>query len=114
MTDYPVTRGYRILGDRKPERQLSTSYLQHSSEGSRLLAELWHRAPIEGANCVGREDEFSGDELPTDREAELMCASCPLANLCRDYAKVAHPAWGIFGGIVHGRVLQEAMKDAED
>ena len=112
MTDN--IRGYRVLGEAPKVRELSTGYLQQSRDSSVLLKELWDRAPKEGANCVGREDEFSGDDLPTDREAQLLCSGCPLLSLCREYAESAHPAWGLFGGRVYGRNLEEAMKDDEE
>ena len=114
MTDHSSIRGFRIVGDAPKQRELSMGYLQQSSEASRLLQELWYRAPIEGANCVGRTEEFSGDELPSDREAALLCAGCPLAKICAQYAEVAHPAWGVLGGKVYGRNLAEAMKDDEE
>lgn len=114
MTDHSSVRGYRIVGDAPKQRELSFGYLQHSSEASRLLQELWSRAPVEGANCVGRTEEFSGDELPTDREAALLCAGCPLSSLCREYAESAHPAWGVLGGKVYGRNLAEAMKEESE
>lgn len=86
-------------------------YLQQSPKAAKLLRELWDRAPKEGANCVGAPEKWTSDELPTDREAALACASCPLLDLCREYAETAHPAWGVWGGKVYGRNLEAAMKD---
>lgn len=105
-------RGYRVLGDRPKDRQLSLGYLQQDGRSAKLLAELRTRAVTEGANCVGRAEEFSGEELPSDREAQLMCSSCPLYSLCEQYRETAHPAWGVWGGHVKGRKLKEMMDDA--
>lgn len=104
-------RGYRIVGDRPKDRSLSMDYLQQSAKASKLLRELWDRAPKEGANCVGEPEKWTSDELPTDREAQIMCAGCPLMDICREYAETAHPAWGTWGGKVYGRNLEAAMKD---
>lgn len=106
-----TVKGYRILGDRPKSRELSYDYLQQSAKASKLLRELWDRAPKEGANCVGKPEEWTSDELPTDREAALACASCPLLDLCREYAETAHPAWGQWGGKVYGRNLKAAMDE---
>ena len=104
--------GYRTLGDPpKPDRMLSTAYLQQTSRASKLLRELWHRAPIEGAPCVGKAEQWTSDDLPTDREAQLACSSCPVFDLCKEYTEEAHPAWGLWAGTVRGRALKEAMED---
>lgn len=110
----PVIRGYRTLGDpAKPDRMLSTAYLQQTSRASKLLRELWHRAPIEGAPCVGKAEQWTSDDLPTDREAQMMCGQCDIVELCRQYAEEAHPAWGVYGGRVFGRNLKERMDEDE-
>lgn len=111
MTDY--IPGSRPRGDRPKERSLSMDYLQQTSKASNLLAELWRRAPQEGAPCVGRA-EWTADELPTDREAQLACAPCPLISLCEEYRQAAHPSWGIWAGKVQGRNLQAAMEEGDD
>lgn len=105
--------GYRPQGDRPKQRSLSMDYLQQTSKASNLLAELWRRAPEEGAPCVGKA-EWTADELPTDKEAQIMCAPCPVRDLCGEYAKEAHPAWGVLGGKVYGRNLAAAMREGED
>lgn len=108
----PVIKGYRTVGDPpKPSRELSMGYLQQSSRASKLLKELWDRAPIEGAPCVGNADKWTSDDLPSDREAQLMCSPCPLASLCAEYRDEAHPAIGVWSGVVKGRNLLEAMRD---
>lgn len=51
----------------------------------------------ETPNCEDREDEFI-DNVAPDADAEAMCAGCPLLQLCRNYAELATPAVGIWGG----------------
>lgn len=91
-------------------------YLQQDRNAANLLRELWETAPKEGAPCVGNEEQFAGEDLPTDKEAALMCATCPAKTrkVCSDYTKAAHPAWGVFDGRVFGRKLEEAMRDDEE
>lgn len=101
-------RGYRILGDRPKQRELSTDYLRQTSKASKLLADLW---ATEDKNCSGREEEFSGDVFPSDDRAAMMCAGCSQFMKCQEYAQEAHPAWGIFAGKIHGKQLAEAMKE---
>lgn len=83
-------------------------YLQQTSRAAKLLSVLWS-APEK--NCTTDPDKWTSDELPTDREAQLMCSGCPLLVHCQEYADEAHPAWGVFGGRVYGRRLAEAMKE---
>lgn len=101
-------KGYRPQAERPKERQLSYDYMLQSEKASRTLQLLW-KTP--GKNCEGRMEEYSGDEFPTDRQAERLCAGCPARALCETYATEAHPAWGLWGGKVRGRKLKEAMED---
>ena len=111
MTDYPSVRGYRIVGDPvKPQRELSTAYLQLRPEASHALKKLWDEAPKKGALCLNREEEFRGDKLMTDAVAQLECVQCPVLDLCRKTAEAQHPAWGTWGGNVYGRALEEIEK----
>lgn len=88
-------------------------YLQQSPKASRLLVELWQRVSEENAPCVGKA-EWTADELPTDREAQVLCAPCPLLALCGEYAREAHVSFGVWGGTVRGRNLLAAMGEGED
>lgn len=102
-------RGYRPLADRPKEKGGSLEYLRlPSAEARKLLDELW-KSP--DRNCEGRGEEFSGDDLPSDEEAQLMCAGCDVLDKCREYAAEARPSWGIWAGKVQGRKLKEAMED---
>lgn len=46
-----------------------------------------------------------GYPLPTARQAEALCAPCPLLEMCRSTAKHRQPHWGVQGGItwIQGR-----------
>lgn len=101
-------RGYRPLADRPKDRQLSMDYIMQTGPATKLLKILWDSPE---KNCAGREEEFSGDELPTDAEAQLLCAGCDVLDKCREYAAEARPAWGTWGSTVYGRGLEEAMRD---
>jgi len=101
-------RGYRPLADRPKDRNLSMDYIMQTGPATKLLKILWDSPD---KNCAGREEEFSGDELPTDAEAQLMCVGCPQMQTCSEYRDEAHPSWGVWGGKVQGRKLEEAMRD---
>lgn len=101
-------RGYRPVGDRPRERQLALEYLQQTPRAAKLLKVLWETP---NKNCEGKTEEFSGEELQTDREAALACAGCAALKVCAEYRDEAHPAWGTWGSTVKGRNLQAAMQD---
>lgn len=63
-------------------------------------------------NCYGKSALYSNYDdpknlggVPTDEEAQLMCAGCPLMKLCKTYGTTARPAFGIWGGKLYGREL---------
>lgn len=118
MAEYQSIPGYRINQESpKPERTLSIEYLKQSPEASRLNIELWRAAMTlddDGnpqGKCYGKQAEYSSDDLPTDRQAQIMCGDCKVFELCRKYAEVERPAWGVYAGRVYGRKLQESMRD---
>lgn len=101
-----------MVGDQKPDRQLSYDYLKLNSEAARALTALRESVRKRGANCKGRENEFSGDTLMSPRDAQLECAGCPSFEACDFFKKVAHPAWGTWAGEVRGRgVMEEVESD---
>lgn len=104
-------RGYRIREVRKPDRELSYTYLQLSHEGAQAQTNLRESVAKNGANCVGKEEQFSGDTLPSARDASLMCASCPSFNACEVFLKLGRPAYGVFSGQVIGRGLMEDIEE---
>lgn len=109
-----VIKGYRIVGDRPKDRQLSYTYMQQDGKSAKLLTILRTEAVKQGANCVGKPEQWTGDELPTDREAQMMCAGCGVAKQCAEYRDAAHPAWGVWSSEVRGRKLQTAMGEGEE
>lgn len=113
MANEPSIRGYRIIGDRPKDRSLSYDYLKQSHTAAKLLTVLRSEAVKQGANCLGNPEKWTGEELPTDREAQLACASCPVIQQCEQYREAAHPAWGNWAGVVKGRNLQKAMQEGE-
>lgn len=103
-------RGYRIVGDVKQDRQLSLNYLLLKPEASHALDKLRRKVDEEerkkdqgrgkGIPCVANPEGFSGDNLISERDAQLACSGCPALKLCRTYADVARPAHGVYGGRV--------------
>lgn len=110
MADETI-RGYRVVGDRPRDRSLSYTYLQQDGKSAKLLTVLRTEAVKKGSNCLGKPEQWTSDELPSDKDAQLMCASCPVFDLCKQYKEAAHPAWGVWAGEVKGRKLKEAMED---
>lgn len=104
-------RGYRIREVRKPDRELSYTYLQLSHDGAQAQTNLRESVAKNGANCVDKEEQFSGDELPSARDASLMCASCPSFNACEIYARLGRPAWGVHHGQVYGKGIMETVEE---
>lgn len=94
-------------------RGQSIEYLRLTTQGAHALQRL--RDSIEqrkkrglvNANCLGREDEFMGDPLPSDEQAQRLCTGCPVFKLCEEYRNVAKPAYGVYAGVVRGRSLEE-------
>lgn len=110
MTDPSPVRGYRVLADRKVEKQYSVNNLLLGHAEAKALKNLNDKVTAEemkkergegrGVPCVGRAEEFSGDNLLSERDAELSCYSCPAMKLCSEYFLIARPAHGIYGGKV--------------
>lgn len=115
MSDYPVVRGYKIVGDPpKPDKQISTEYLRLKPEAAHARAALLKSQRENGANCTDKHEFFSGDTLPSDREAVLACAGCKSWTACDIFKKLGHPSWGVWAGEVRGRGLMESLEDEED
>ncbi len=104
-------RGYKIEGDPHAVRELSYEYLKLKPEASRAKEALDIAVRDKGANCLGREDDFSGETLPSDREADALCLGCPSKPECKIYAMLARPAWGVHNGHVYGRDLEDIEND---
>lgn len=90
-----------------PAKPHPTDYLKMKKGSQHPLERLYEARDEVGSNCQGREVDFIDyDEPPTDAKARVMCNGCPVFDLCESYAKVGHPAWGVWAGRVHGRELQ--------
>ena len=123
MTEQSI-RGYRIYGDVKPEKHQSTDYLRMGHEAARAHRELREAVIEDGAPCQADPDAWTPDELPTDREAAIMCATCPFVKMlegrkaegvrmkCRRFADAPeNHAYGVLDGRVFGRSLERALRD---
>lgn len=45
-------------------------------------------------------------------EAQVLCASCPLLEACRERARITKPVWGVYGGEVwrDGKIVRRQNK----
>ena len=103
--------GYRVLGEPPKNRSLSYDYLQLGHEAARAEAHLRQAVTERGANCVGKEEFFSGETLPSERDAALACAGCPAFRECEVFLKLGGPGWGLWAGRVVGRGLMEDIEN---
>ena len=108
--NYPSIRGFRVGTDApKPSRELRMDYLKLSDHAAKALRNLRIKAngtATSGkANCLNKPEEFS-DSLPTDDQAELLCAGCDAFKECDIYRIVGKPAHGVYAGKVVGRSLE--------
>lgn len=109
MVDLNPVRGYKVLADRKVEKQYSVNNLLLGHAEAKALKNLTDKVTAEemkkergegkGVPCVGRAEEFSGDNLLSDRDAQLACAGCPSFKECDIFRIVGRPSHGIFAGI---------------
>lgn len=103
----PAIKGYRIGTEApKPDRQLKIDYLMLTDHAAHALRDLRKSVRDNGAKCLNRPEDFS-DSLPTDGEAEVLCAGCPSFAACDIYRIVAKPSFGVHAGKVSGRSLED-------
>lgn len=121
-------QGYRPGTERTPSKTYSTRHLELKPTAAKaqadLYKEVWSAMDAYAVGkgkpvpCVLDPEPFTNDDVPnlTDREAQMMCAGCPLATkrACGVYAEVAHPAWGVHDGRVYGRALDAAMREEDE
>lgn len=100
-------RGYRINSTQPIEKELKVDYLRLKTVAAHALQKLQRKVLESGANCVGREDEFTGNILPTDEQAERMCVGCPARQECAIFLEIGRPAYGVWAGKVRGRDLAD-------
>lgn len=106
MVDLTPVRGYKVLADRKVEKQYSVNNLLLGHAEAKALKNLTDKVTAEemkkergegkGVPCVGRAEEFSGDNLLSERDAQLACYSCPALKECDIFRIVARPSHGIW------------------
>lgn len=109
MVDLTPVRGYKVLADRKVEKQYSVNNLlltKTEAEAYSVLNKAVGKAELakergegKGVPCVDRPDDFSGDNLLSERDAQLACAGCPVFAQCDIVRIVARPAHGIYAGV---------------
>lgn len=115
MTD--VIRGYKPLPDRKIEKQYSVNNITLNHAEAKALKNLTDKVTAEemkkergqgkGVPCVGRFEEFSGDDLMSERDAQLACSSCKAFKECDIFRIVARPSHGVFAGVRKNMVIPE-------
>jgi len=55
--------------------------------------------------CDGKSglySDYGDDSVPTQEDAELMCAGCPLLKQCEAFARLERPTHGVWAGQVYG------------
>jgi len=56
--------------------------------------------------CEDNPDKWTGEPV-TEGRAKMLCANCPLIDLCDDYATKAKETWGVWGGKPRFKVFEE-------
>lgn len=60
---------------------------------------------LENAACAGKEDLFTLEardlRAGTRRQLRAICAACPVAAICHEYAQAIKPTCGMFAGVVY-------------
>lgn len=100
--------GSRPGTERKAPKVYSLASLMSKPGEAADLAALYKGVAEKGANCEEDPDKWTGDDLPTAREAQAMCAGCECLNLCRTYAENNKPSHGVWAGKVYDEMGEEA------
>lgn len=104
------------------KRSVPWNLLRPRPEASSVFDEFNEALKVTNVPCRGRAAEFteysdpraayaSDNEgrapMPTKSQATAMCASCPLLELCGDYAAIERPDFGVHAGNrwVNGKVV---------
>lgn len=106
---YTPIRGFRIQHERREDKQLSVNYLHQKSEAVKARKKLVAKVTQEtlraeqgegpGVPCVSDPEGFSGDNLISERDAQLFCHSCPAFKECDVYRIVSRDPHGILAGV---------------
>jgi len=119
LSNYVEIKGYRI--DSRDSKSVKQSkeldYLLPKKGTQESLDALQDAVDEDNAkdsperNCYKKANQYTGYddprnlfEVPSDFEARIMCAGCPLLELCDSYASKAHP-FGVWGGKRYGDSL---------
>jgi hypothetical protein len=75
--------------------------LRQSKEVQELQKELNEAISKYGANCDGYTEEFyaNPEDLMSLRMAKFICDTCPIKQICQDYAIAAEEEYGVWGGL---------------
>lgn len=97
-------QGSRVMSEETLSKEHSIEHLKLRAGGSDPFADLIRKAsdPENPANCLGREDEFSGDVLPSKPKAKRLCKGCSAWDECDRYRRIARPSHGVYAGVVRG------------
>lgn len=114
MSETPEERRERIDNARREQAVLLRQIGQEHSgivvrpsagEAWRRLLEVLNRGR---SRCFGRHREYTDYDafnVPSPGRAAMMCTGCPMLKECNDYATIAKPGWGVYGGRVYGKDL---------
>ena len=74
---------------------------RQSKEVQQLQQSLTEAISENGAFCEGYTEEFycEQDDRMAITMAKFICASCPIQQICQDYALAAQEEYGIWGGL---------------
>lgn len=80
-----------------PDGARYCDYHRSLKAGQALVDLVW----VEGKNCEGREEVFSGRRRVTDEQAKRLCTGCPaLGKECAVFKELSGPdwTWGVLNG----------------
>lgn len=103
-------RGYRVSGtDSTPKSWRVLDPHRLNSEQAEALADLHLATKDQGANCIGRESEFTDfnhpRDVPSQAHARILCHDCPVFDICERFDDVANPPFGVWAGRFRGEEL---------
>lgn len=110
MTETPDQRRDRINDARRESAAISSQVgIDVTSLLVRPVArQAWKRfnealKQVE-PDCAGKSEryvDYPEENRPSPGRAKIMCANCPLYELCNEFARLERPAHGVWGGHVY-------------
>ena len=77
-----------------------TTFTDHDSSITRTLGDPDEREWMVDARCLDADPEaFFPEKGGSTREAKRICADCPVAEPCLEYALANDERFGIWGGL---------------